>query len=64
MDAEALPLVSRLYVTEIDADIAGDTFFPAYDKGQFQEVSREDFPGDPPDQYPYSLVVYERRNEH
>lgn len=58
--AEALPLVSRLYVTEISAEIAGDAFFPACDKRQFREISREDRPANLQDEYPYSLVVYER----
>ena len=30
--AEALPFATRLYLTEIDLDIAGDAFFPSFDK--------------------------------
>jgi dihydrofolate reductase len=26
--AQALPLADRLYLTEVDADVEGDTFFP------------------------------------
>lgn len=29
---EALPLATRLYLTEIDLDITGDAFFPSFDK--------------------------------
>lgn len=29
---EALPLVDRMYITEIDATIEGDTFFPEFDE--------------------------------
>lgn len=32
---EALPLADRLYLTEIDADIAGDRYFPAFDKQDY-----------------------------
>ena len=39
--ALALPLVQRLLLTEIDADLPGDTHFPAWDRSQFDEVSRQ-----------------------
>jgi dihydrofolate reductase len=38
---QALPLADELILTEIDADLEADAFFPAWDKSQFQEVSRE-----------------------
>ena len=41
MYRDALPLADDLYLTEIDADVAGDTYFPAWDRSQFLEVSRE-----------------------
>jgi len=34
---QTLPLTERLYVTEIDAEIAGDSFFPNW---QYQDFSR------------------------
>lgn len=37
----ALPLADRLELTEIDADLDGDTVFPAYDQSAWTEVSRE-----------------------
>ena len=58
--AEALPLVKRMYVTEVHADVAGDAFFPAFDRSSFREVGREDFSAEPPNEYDYSFVVYER----
>jgi dihydrofolate reductase len=39
--AEALPLATELFLTEIDADIEGDTFFPSWNRDAFQETSRE-----------------------
>jgi dihydrofolate reductase len=33
--AQALPLADELVLTEIDADLPGDTFFPAWDRAQF-----------------------------
>lgn len=41
MYRDALPLADDLYLTEIEADVEGDTYFPAWDRSQFREVSRE-----------------------
>jgi dihydrofolate reductase len=38
---QTLDLVQRLYLTEIQQDFEGDTFFPAFDRGDWVEVSRE-----------------------
>jgi len=32
---EALPLCDRLYITEIDAEIVGDRYFPSFDKSLY-----------------------------
>ncbi|MBX9604924.1 MAG: dihydrofolate reductase [Gammaproteobacteria bacterium] len=39
--AEALPRATRLHLTEIDAELAGDTWFPAFDRDQWREVASE-----------------------
>jgi dihydrofolate reductase len=39
--AEALPSADRLIVTEIDADVEGDAFFPAVDRTTWVETARE-----------------------
>lgn len=56
----ALPLATRLYVTLIDADVDGDTYFPDVDLDAWREVSRETFPADAANRLPFSIVVYER----
>jgi len=38
---QALPQADELVMTEIDADFNADTFFPAWDRRTFVEVSRE-----------------------
>ena len=58
--SQALPLVERMYLTEVHADVEGDAFFPQYDKAQWQAVAREDFMAEGPNPYDYSFVVYER----
>lgn len=57
---QALPYVDRLYITEVDADIHGDAFFPELDSSQWNEISRESHPVDEKNQYPYSFVVLDR----
>lgn len=59
--AQALEKVSRMYVTEVHADVDGDAFFPGYAQDAWQESDREDFTAEPPNQYDYSFVVYDRR---
>lgn len=39
-----LPMATRLELTEVHATVEGDTFFPAYDKTQWQEVARSPNP--------------------
>jgi dihydrofolate reductase len=38
--AHALPLAQRLELTEIDIEIEGDAWFPAYDRSRWREVNR------------------------
>ena len=39
---EAFPLATRLYLTEVDLDVPGDTFFPEFDRGEWTEISRRE----------------------
>lgn len=39
--AEGFELADKLYLTEIHAEYEGDAFLPAFDRRQWQEVSRE-----------------------
>ncbi|MEE4192440.1 MAG: dihydrofolate reductase [Halieaceae bacterium] len=56
----ALPAAKRLYLTEVHADVEGDTFFPDWDRGVWQEASREQHEAPGSDAYRYSFAVYER----
>lgn len=40
--AQALPLVSRMYLTELYDAYPGDTCFPAFDENDWNEVQREE----------------------
>ena len=57
----ALPQADRLYLTEVHANVEGDTFFPEYDASEWQQIAREDFAAEGPNPYDYSFVVYERQ---
>jgi dihydrofolate reductase len=57
--AAALPLADELYLTEIDADVVGDTFFPRFDPTAFDEMSRE--PAVSRDRTSFAFVRYIRR---
>ena len=57
--AEALPLADELLLTEIDAEVDGDTFFPTWERTSFEEISRENHVSKTG--VPFSFVIYERR---
>ncbi|HMB77337.1 MAG TPA: dihydrofolate reductase [Kiloniellaceae bacterium] len=61
--AATLDRARRLYVTEIEAAPAGDTFFPEIDPALWHEVSRQSCPpgSESADTPGYSFVIYERR---
>lgn len=54
---EALPIVEKMYITEIDCDIEGDTYFPAFDKEQFVKEIDEVVDG----KIPYTYVTYTKK---
>lgn len=57
---EALPLATKLVVTEIDADFDCDAFFPPIDTAIWAEVSREAHHSDSAG-LDYAFVIYQRR---
>ena len=59
--AEALPLVDELLLTEIDAEVEGDAFFPSWDRTAFEEASREQHVSETGT--PFAFVTYERRDD-
>lgn len=54
---EALPLVEKMYITEIDCEIEGDTYFPEFDENQFDKQIDERFESE----IPYTYVTYTRK---
>jgi len=56
----ALPLTDRIYLTEIQANVEGDTFFPKLTPDLWKEIHREDFPSDEKNEFPHSFVTLDR----
>jgi dihydrofolate reductase len=54
---EALSFVEKMYITEIDYEIEGDTFFPKFDETLFIRKEIQHFDGD----IPYTYVTYTRK---
>jgi dihydrofolate reductase len=40
--AEALPLVTRMYITEVHREVEGDVLFHAFDRAAWRETARVD----------------------
>jgi dihydrofolate reductase len=59
---QGLPHATRLYLTEIDAHIEGDTFFPEFDKSKWKEVSRKKHLQDEKHKFAFDFVVFDRDN--
>lgn len=55
-----IPYADRLYLTEIDATIDGDTFFPQVNHSQWKETSRRTHPADERHLYKFDFVVYNK----
>lgn len=59
--AAALPLADRIYLTEIDAVLEGDAFFPEIDMAMWHETKREAHMRDEKNDYNYSFITLEKR---
>ena len=57
---EALPLASRLYLTTVDVEVAGDTFMPEFDMRQWREVGCDAVAADARNPHAFQLRTYER----
>ena len=58
---EFFPRANKMYLTFIDEEFEGDTFFPEWDKEEWKEVSREEHDKDEKNSYNYVFVEFERK---
>jgi dihydrofolate reductase len=54
------PIVDRLYLTEVDLEVEGDTHFPDLDPAEWREVAREVHPRSARDSAAFTLRVLDR----
>ena len=59
--AQAMGMADVLYITEVLAEVDGDTHFPEIDPAVWEEVEAEDVPAGEKDSHPTRFVTYERR---
>ncbi len=56
-----LPYCNRLYLTEIELEVSGDTYFPDYRKvSDWHELEREHHSKNDKNPYEYSFIMLER----
>lgn len=56
-----LDLLDRIYLTLVEAEIQGDTFFPDFDETQWNITQSQTFPADEKNEYPYTFITMERK---
>ena len=54
---EGLPYAEKLFITEVDLDVEGDTFFPEFDKSLYTRKVDERVDGE----IPYAYVTYTKK---
>lgn len=60
--ALAWPRLDRLYMTLIDAELEGDTWFPDFDVTEWREVKRTEHLADERHAWPFTICVMDRLN--
>lgn len=58
---QSMPYWDRFYITEIEADIEGDVYFPEVDYSEWKLVSEEAHQKDDKNPYNFVFKVYERK---
>jgi dihydrofolate reductase len=62
---QTMAVAERMYITQVHADVAGDTFMPEFDDvNEWRLVDREDFEADDKNDYPFSFLTYDRAAAH
>ncbi len=56
-----LPLANRLYLTDIETEFEGDTFFPEIDYNNWQEIACERVTNDEKVDFNYRFLTWEKK---
>ena len=59
--AEAMPMADRLYITWVEADYDGDTYFPEVKEAEWAEIARERHESGTRFEHPFTFADYARR---
>ena len=60
---QSLPLLDKLYVTEIDLEVSGgDAFFPEFSRDEWMLESKQDFEPDQKNKYPFTFFVFKKKD--
>jgi len=57
----AMPLVDRIYLTQIHHSFEGDTFFPEVNMEEWAVSEKRDFEPDEKNKYPFTILTLDRR---
>ncbi len=60
--AETLPIADVIHLTEVEADVPGDTFFPEFDRGGWNEKEIARHPADERHAYPMRILELTRKH--
>ena len=60
---QAMPLATRLAITEVHERVDGDTHFPAIDPDVWREIARSEHKPGADDDVPFAFVTYQRAIE-
>lgn len=55
-----LPVVDRLYLTEVHGVAEGDVYFPEFNRQEWREVYREEHPADDQHDFPFTWLILDR----
>ena len=56
-----LPLCHRMYITDVDITLEGDTHFPTFSHGDWYQVSEHPVSQTQRDDYPFTIRVFDRK---
>ena len=56
---QSIGIADKIYLTLVDCEVQGDTFFPEIEKGWIK-TNRKDFKSDEKNEYNYSFIEYEK----
>ncbi|MBK9458019.1 MAG: dihydrofolate reductase [Chitinophagales bacterium] len=57
----ALPYANRIYLTYIETELEGDTFFPVPNWAEWTQTLHQEHPADTKNQYNYTFTVWEKK---